>query len=78
MASRQTKRDKLPREEKVKQDEWACSYFKAAGVCEQGFLWTRLRGGYDCLGGTHSISDFQLAMEEGNVFKVAANIRTPG
>jgi hypothetical protein len=61
-ASRQTRIESLPPEERVEQEEWAVNQLCLMSVCPWGFLWHRIRGGYRCDGGGHFISDYHLSL----------------
>jgi hypothetical protein len=62
MAARQAKIDILPLAEREKQEERAQQQFcQNSGQCVAGFAWYRRRGGYQCYGGTHLVTDKLLA-----------------
>lgn len=74
-ASKQTRINTLPPDERRKQESWAQTMIQKAGVCPSGFDWRRVTDGYHCNGrGTHFISDDLLAEGRGGVFYVPAGL----
>ncbi|KAF8867013.1 hypothetical protein BDZ45DRAFT_559840, partial [Acephala macrosclerotiorum] len=70
MASRQTKIESLPKEERKKQEEWAQKQLQSPGLspCPGGLDWTRHAGGYVCDSGLHFIPDAVLAEGKGGYY----------
>lgn len=72
MASRQTKMESLPPQEREKQEKWAQGQLsKNAGSCVMGFGFYRLPGGYHCAKqiGNHAVSDELLAEGKGGFYQ---------
>ena len=68
MASRQMKYKTLPPQVKQEQDAWAHERIHITGVCPNAWSWHRIDDGYRCFGGTHVITDHELAKGKGAFF----------
>jgi hypothetical protein len=75
MASRQTRIESMPPNERQEQERWAQSQLKQlSGTCPLGFEWGRIPGGYRCQpygpppNGLHKVTDELLAEGKGGVY----------
>jgi hypothetical protein len=52
--------DQQGENERKKKEEAIQEKLKEIGQCEAGYDWIKVQGGWQCLGGSHSVSDKEL------------------
>jgi hypothetical protein len=81
MASRQTRIESMPPNERKVQEQWAQSQLRQLDTkCPLGYDWGRIRGGYRCLPdgkpGIHMVTDELIAEGKGGVYMLSLDMTT--